>query len=179
MTTKPQQRIKQLRGNALKIRIVDAIHEYASEQVDAIDPDNVSMKAIAAGVPCSRTTLLKYDDIVANTLKDIGLRLARRTGDARAGALSDRVDLLRKENDTLKAELAAMRVHHTKLYGLLFTSFEPMAALVKNDVAAILMRDGCCGLCGSEWPTGVPSNVVEFNKTERSPRKRQLKAPKK
>ena len=135
MTEKRRNKSKQLRGEALKSRIVDAVHEYVSEQREFIVPNRISMKSIAAFVPCSRTTLLKYDEIVSHTLRDIELRLARRTGEARSAALSDRVDLLRRQNEALKAELAAMRIHHAKIYGLLYKSLEPMAALVKNEVS--------------------------------------------
>jgi hypothetical protein len=178
MMEQSQQKSKQLRGEALKSRIVDAIHEYVSEQREVIDPKRISMKSIAAFVPCSRTTLLKYDDIVSNTLRDIGLRLARRTGEARSVALSDRVDFLRKQNEELKNELDALRIHHAKIYGQLYKNLEPMAALVKDEAGKILTRDGRCCLCGSVWPDEVQTNVVELSMSKRDPRKKQLKGAK-
>lgn len=152
----------QLRGDALKARIRDAVREHADEMGSRIDPARVSMKAIAAQVPCSRTTLQKYESVVADVLRDLGYRAARRTGDARAEALAHRAELYKQQIDDLKAELAALRAHHVDLYGRLLMASAPMAALVRDDAIAASHRDGLCVLCGGLPPSAEPTNVVDI-----------------
>lgn len=154
----------QLRGNALRARIVETVRKYVAEQNGSIDPDRISMKAIAARVPCSRTTLLKYDDIVTNTLRDIGMRLARRTGEARVEVLLDRVDLLKKENADLKAEIRAVRIHHVQLYERLLMESASLAALVRTIGTTASKLQERCILCGGEPPAVHSDNVVELHK---------------
>lgn len=152
----------QLRGDALKVRIREAVREHAEDMGDRTDPNRVSMKAIAERVPCSRTTLQKYESVVADALRDLGYRAARRTGDARAEALAHRVELYKQQIDDLKAELAALRAHHADLYGRLLMESAPMAALVRDDAVAASQRDRCCVLCGGPPPSETPTNVVDL-----------------
>ena len=152
----------QLRGDALKARIREAVREHVEEMSDRIDPDRVSMKAIAEKVPCSRTTLQKYETVVADALRDLGYRAARRTGDARAEALAHRADLYKQQIDDLKAELAALRAHHADLYGRLLMASAPMAALVRDDAVASSQSEGRCVLCGGPPPSANPTNIVDL-----------------
>jgi len=152
----------QLRGEALKARIREAVPEHVSQMGDRIDPDRVSMKAIAALVPCSRTTLQKYETVVGDALRDLGYRAARRTGDARAEALAHRADIYKQEIVKLKAELAALHTHHADLYGRLLMASAPMGALVHDDAIAISRHNGRCILCGGTPPREEPINVIDL-----------------
>lgn len=166
MKQTPTSKPKQLRGDALKARIVETVHELVSELGNHGNPSHISMKAIAARVPCSRTTLLRYDSFVARILEDVDLRLARRTGDVRAKALEDRVELLRQEAAALKAELNALRAHHVNLYGRLLMSSTPVASLARDDAITISQRDGRCLLCGGPPTTDESNNIVDFPKPQ-------------
>lgn len=152
----------QLRGDALRARIGDAVRELVQDLGDAIDPKNVSMKAIAERVPCSRTTLQRYEAVVADALRDLGYRAARRTGSARAEALAHRAHLYKEEIAALKAELEALRAHHAALYGRLLMQSAPVAALVRDDAVVVSQREGRCVLCGGTPPSSEPSNVVDL-----------------
>lgn len=155
---------KQLRGQALKDRIFEAVHELISEQGTQVDPSRVSMKAIANQVPCSRTTLLKYEPIVENALKDVGCRLARRTGEVRAEALVHRVELYKEELKELRAELSALRNHHVDIYGRLLMGSGPVSGLIRDSAMVASYRDGRCVLCGGGPPSPAPNNIVEITK---------------
>ncbi|WP_143526049.1 hypothetical protein [Roseivivax lentus] len=152
----------QLRGEALKARIGDAVRELARDLGDTIDPRRVSMKAIAERVPCSRTTLQRYQDVVDDALRDLGYRAARRTGGARAEALAHRAHLYKEEIAGLKAELEALRAHHADLYVRLLMQSAPVAALFRDDAEAASQREGRCLLCGGTPPSSEPSNVVDL-----------------
>lgn len=167
--TAPDPKAPQLRGNSLKARIGEAVREYAREMEDRIDPQRISMKAIAKRVPCSRTSLQKYEAVVADALRDLGYRAARRTGEARAEALAHRAELYKQEVGELRAELAALRAHHADLYGRLLMASAPMAALARDDVIAASQRNGRCVLCGGVPPSDEPINVVDIP----APRTRQ------
>lgn len=166
---------QQLRGEALTQRIVKAVHEHVEELGDRINPNRVSMKEIAAAVPCSRTTLLKYEAVVANALRDLGYRAARRTGDSRAEALAHRADIYKQEIQDLKAELAALRTHHADIYGRLLMASAPMATLVRSDAVAASHRDGRCVLCGGEPPSIMPTNVHKLSTKPNEAPKRKKK----
>lgn len=152
----------QLRGEALKARIQDSVREHVSQMGDRIDPDRISMKAIAALVPCSRTTLQKYEAVVGDCLRDLGYRAARRTGEARAEALAYRADLYKQEIVELKAELAALRAHHADLYGRLLMASAPMGSLIRDDAIAASQKTGRCILCGGTPPHDEPTNVIDL-----------------
>lgn len=150
----------QLRGDALIARIRKAVREYADEMSDRLDSQRVSMKAIAERVPCSRTTLHKYESVVSDALRDLGYRAARRTGEARAEALAFRSEIYRQEVEALKAELTALRNHHAEIYTILLMHSVPAAALVRDAAIAASHRDGRCVLCGGKPPSGALTNVV-------------------
>lgn len=155
-----EQKLAQLRGDALIARIRNAVREFVNEMGDRLDPQRVSMKAIAERVPCSRTTIHKYESVVSDALRDFGYRAARRTGEARAEALAFRSELYRQEVEALRAELTALRNHHTELYTRLLMHSMPAAALVREVAIAASHRDGQCILCGGEPLKGPPTNVV-------------------
>lgn len=170
--SKPKAR--QLRGEALKARIGDAVREIARDLGDTIDPQRVSMKAIAERVPCSRTTLQRYEGVVDGALRDLGYRAARRTGGARAEALAHRSHLYKEELAALKAELEALRMHHATLYGRLLMQSAPVAALVRGDAVAASQSEGRCVLCGGTTPSSDPSNVVDLSAgTSRTSRRKK------
>ncbi len=165
----------QLRGDALRARIGEAVREHAQERGARIDPNRVSMKAIAERVPCSRTTLQKYESVVDDALRDLGYRAARRTGEARAEALAHRVELYKDEIAALKAELDALRAHHAELYGRLLMQSVPVAALVRDAAAAASHRDGRCVLCGGTPPKGESNKVVDLPAKSSRSSKRNLR----
>ncbi|WP_298914045.1 hypothetical protein [uncultured Roseobacter sp.] len=149
----------------MKVRIEDAVREHARDLGDRIDPKRVSMKAIAERVPCSRTTLLKYETVVADALRDLGYRAARCSGQARTEALAHREELHKEEIAVLKAELAALRSHHAELYGRFLMRSAPVAALVHDEAIAVSQRDGRCVLCGGLPPNSEGANLVELSTT--------------
>lgn len=155
-------RSKQLRGPALEKRIAEAVREYADGRAGHFDPDRVSLKAIAERVPCSRTTLTKYDTLVTNILKDIGCRFARRTGAVTIQALRERNALLQKENEELKANLNALWSHHVEIYGRLLMESTDVAALVRDDAVEASMKASRCVLCGGMPAERKPSNTFPF-----------------
>jgi hypothetical protein len=164
----------QLRGDALKARIGEAVSELARELGDRIDPQRVSMKAVAERVPCSRTTLQKYETVVSISLRELGYRAASRTGKARAEALAHRTYLYKEEVAALKAELGALRAHHAEIYGRLLMQSLPVAALMRDDAVAYSHRDGRCLLCGGSPPQMEPTIIVDLSaNTSRSSLKKK------
>lgn len=87
----------QLRGEALRTRIVESIKLIVSEDGDTSrSKKKISSSKLAALVPCSRTTLAKHEALMRETLADLGSRLRRRTGAAQEEVLRDKIALLKR-----------------------------------------------------------------------------------
>lgn len=144
----------QLRGEALRVRIIEAIRLLASADGNvARSPNTISSSKLAALVPCSRTTLARYDSLIQETLADLGSRLRRRTGAAREEALLDKIAFLENEKSELEAELLAVRRHHIDLYDRLMRQSVRVAALFRDDAIDASTKASCCVLCGGPPPS--------------------------
>lgn len=153
-------RPKQLRGDALKARIVEVVRHHVLDAEGTLNTQHVSPSALASLVPCSKTTILKYQDLIDETLADAGLRLARRTGAAKSEALSDKIHLLKQKIATLENEIAALQAHHVSLYDRLLMGSAELGALVRDDAITDSRKRGSCVLCGGKPPDTGGDNVI-------------------
>lgn len=157
------QRQKQLRGEALAARISEVVRQYVLDIDGDSNSHTVSPSALAKLVPCSKTTILKYRDVIENGLIDAGQRLSRRSGAAKNEALSDKVHLLQNEVMSLKTELAALHLHHVSLYERLLMGSADLEVLVRDDAITRSQEAGRCILCGGTSPQRSEDKIVALN----------------
>jgi len=153
---------KQLRGEALKRRIECLLRAII------YDPDNigrrssVSLTKLARQVPCSKTTIYKYQDYIEHVLNDSLFRIERRTGKISTDNLIDLVGRQSKEIEKLKDELAAMHAHHRELYSRLLRSSVELSALVEEQAMVTASTTGRCVFCGEVGKEIGARNVYQF-----------------
>jgi len=163
MNKEVRRKPAQLRGEALKNRIVESIKLIVSEDGEASGLNNaISSSKLAAVVPCSRTTLAKHETLIRETLADLGSRLRRRTGAATEEALRDKIALLEADKTQLEAKLNALRLHHADLYSRLLRESVRIADIFRDDAISASVENSACVLCGNTkmYQEGVGSTTV-------------------
>lgn len=173
MTRKHQTKPTQLRGKALKKRIAEAVREHVAASGGRTNLKRVAMLDVARRVPCSPTTLHKYEreeGLVSLVLADLKIRLRTKGGQAQVEALNDQISLLKKRIDELKSEKEALLVDRAEIFDRLLMASAPVSELVRADAVAASQRAGRCILCG-----GVSSNPISDNliSIDRDPRGRK------
>lgn len=155
---------KQLRGKALKERIRVVLDDVVRDSEIRREKPVISFGDLAKRVPCSKTTLYKYESYVEEILKDNLLRRARRNGKAKASELSKVVDRQVEEIERLTLELDALRRHHAHLYRRLLLSSSDLSSLALDEGMVSSAKSGFCVFCGAEVSAEAPSKVHRLSK---------------
>ncbi|RZZ87141.1 MULTISPECIES: hypothetical protein [Pseudoxanthomonas] len=141
---------KQLRGEELSGRIRTVIHELADEAAKLGKGYVFNASEVSARVPASRTTLRRYDHVVAETLKS--LKAGRRSTSGEA-----LIALFRAQNERLQEELAvaqrqvqALRQHHVEIYRRFHHSSADITPLLTPLLAEECKEASACLFCGGD-----------------------------
>ncbi|NSY41625.1 TetR/AcrR family transcriptional regulator [Leisingera sp. ANG59] len=163
--TSPKRR--QLRGEALKRRIIEETRKLVEEQGRS---DKVSMKEIARRSGCSTTTLHrleKDEELVSRTLMDFKIRLRKRDGRATVENLRDQIASLKDRIGALTTERDALLAQRADLFERILMSSTPVQALLRDDAVGLSTAEGACILCGGPPPSKSETNVVDISRQPR------------
>lgn len=153
---------KQLRGDALASRIRDVILELAAEAAEQGSRYVYNASKTAKRVPASRTTLQRYDHVVAATVQSI--RAGRRTSSGEAIVEKLRADnaRLQERQNELQREVLALRRHHIAIYRQFQLHSVDVALLIRPVIEQECIDAGHCTLCGASRSAdeSQESNVV-------------------
>jgi hypothetical protein len=141
---------KQLRGAELKERIGSVLQEFVREAELRGEKPTISFGDLAKLIPCSKTTIYKYEGYVEEFIKDTSIYRARRTGSAKASELVKIVDRQYEKIEQLSSELDALRRHHANLYRRMLLGSSDLSSLVLEEGMVSSAKSGFCVFCGAQ-----------------------------
>ena len=136
--------LNRLRGQELLDRLTQVAGDLANTS-SYKDATQLSASEIARLVPCSKTTVLKYRDVIEAAFSDAGVRFARRNGDVHRQVLTDKVANLQVTIRRLQLELEGMRRHHVNIYDYLIKSGQPLEGILAATARDV--QSSVCPVC--------------------------------
>lgn len=155
---------KQLRGEELKERISAVLQELVREAELRGEKPTISFGNLAKLIPCSKTTIYKYEDYVEEFIKEIYIYRARRTGNAKATELVKIVDRQYEKIEQLSSELDALRRHHVNLYRRMLLGSSDLSSLVVEEGRVSSAKSGFCVFCGAQSSGELRGKVHRLSK---------------
>ncbi|MFC3814973.1 hypothetical protein [Lysobacter sp. GCM10012299] len=140
---------RQIRGEALRARILDVIRQLAAEAAAQRLAYVYNASEVARRVPTTRKTLAKHDNTVSKALLDLASRRRQVNGDGTIELLRAQIAKLQEVIKEQEGLIDGLRRHHLEIYSRLRANSIEGELLVRPIVAAEARAMATCPTCQS------------------------------
>lgn len=143
---------RQLRGVALEKRIETVIRNFAVQAQQSGRKYVFNASQIARGVPTTRKTLARHNELLTRVLDDLGARRRMVTGEATVEHLREQLTYLTDQLAERDKMVNALRAHHIEIYQRFHANSMEAALLIRPVLEKENAEAGKCLLCGTPTP---------------------------